>query len=56
VIPFRVHGFGPYADVLEGLEYVSDGKGLIPHSEIAHWLEQQVATLVASPFEPQLPR
>ena len=27
VIPFRVQGFGPYAKVLEGRSYVSDGRG-----------------------------
>lgn len=56
VIPFRVHGFGPYADVLKGLDYVSDGHGLIPHPEVTRWLEARVAQLVAGPFRPQVPR
>jgi hypothetical protein len=30
VIPFRVQGFGPYTEVLNGLDYVSDGRGLVP--------------------------
>lgn len=49
VLPFRVQGFGPYAQVLEGLDYVSDGKGLIPHGEVGKWLERQIAELAAKP-------
>lgn len=45
VIPFRVQGFGPYAKVLEGLEYVSDGQGLIPHPGVTQWIEHQIETL-----------
>lgn len=47
VLPFRVQGFGPYAKVLEGLDYVSDGKGLIPHDEVGVWIEKQIAELEA---------
>ncbi len=45
VIPFRVQGFGPYSRVLEGLRYVSDGTGLLPHPEVTHWIERQIAEL-----------
>jgi sirohydrochlorin cobaltochelatase len=45
VIPFRVQGFGPYATVLEGLQYRSDGQGLIPHAEVAVWIERQIRVL-----------
>ena len=38
VIPFRVAGFGPYADVLEGFEYAADGTGLLPHDGMADWV------------------
>jgi sirohydrochlorin cobaltochelatase len=48
VIPFRVQGFGPYAAVLDGLHYRSDGRGLIPHAEIGAWLERQISALAAS--------
>jgi hypothetical protein len=41
VVPFRVFGFGPYAAVLEGLEYVSDGRALLPHFLIADWIREQ---------------
>ena len=38
VIPYRVSGFGPYANVLEGLEYVPS-KGFLPHPRITDWIE-----------------
>lgn len=51
VIPFRVQGFGPYAKVLEGLEYVSDGQGLIPHPSVTEWIEHQAETLRSGKYE-----
>lgn len=45
VIPFRVQGFGPYADVLKSLDYVSDGVGLLPADEVTHWMERQADAL-----------
>ncbi|MET0535837.1 MAG: hypothetical protein ABW171_16595 [Steroidobacter sp.] len=45
VIPFRVQGFGPYAKVLDGLDYTSDGQGLIPHPSVTEWIEHQIETL-----------
>lgn len=45
VVPFRVHGFGPYANVLEGLEYNADKKGLIPHPNVALWIQNQAKVL-----------
>lgn len=39
VIPFRVAGFGPYEDVLEGLTYVADGRGFCPHPNMTEWIE-----------------
>lgn len=45
VIPFRVQGFGPYAKVLDGLEYVADGRGLIPHPSVTQWIAHQIETL-----------
>lgn len=50
VIPFRVQGFGPYAEVLQGLDYTSDGKGLIPHAEVTRWIERQIRLLESSSF------
>ena len=37
VIPYRVSGFGPYAEVLEGLDYVAT-EGLLPHPLITKWI------------------
>lgn len=45
VIPFRVQGFGPYATVLDGLQYRFDGQGLMPHSEVGAWIERQIRAL-----------
>ncbi|MGB4248123.1 MAG: hypothetical protein WBJ75_10425 [Pseudohongiellaceae bacterium] len=47
VIPYRVHGFGPYADVLEGLDYVADEMGLIPHEGVTRWISAQIEELHA---------
>jgi sirohydrochlorin cobaltochelatase len=54
VVPFRVQGFGPYAEVLKGLPHVADGKGLIPHAEVTKWIRRQVSALEAGPFRPTL--
>jgi sirohydrochlorin cobaltochelatase len=52
VIPFRVQGFGPYAKVLEGLDYVSDGRGLVPDPGVTTWIAQQISTLQDAEFRP----
>lgn len=54
VIPYRVFGFGPYADVLEGLEYVATD-GLLPHSLIGDWVAiRSSAVLCAADLAPVL--
>jgi hypothetical protein len=50
VITFRVHGFGPYAEVLQGCEYIADGKGLLPHPAVTRWIERQAALLQKGEF------
>lgn len=50
VVPFRVQGFGPYAKVLEGLEYASDGKGLIPSIQVEQWVRRQIEDMRGGPF------
>lgn len=37
VIPYRISGFGPYGDVLDGLEYVP-ANGLLPHHLVTEWI------------------
>ena len=54
VIPFRVQGFGPYAKVLDGLEFVSDGRGLIPDPEVTKWVARQVEVLQRTQFNAPL--
>ncbi len=48
VIPFRVAGFGPYAKVLEGLDYVADGQGFSPHPNMTAWIDQTARALLPS--------
>lgn len=54
VIPFRLAGFGPYARVLEGLTYASDGRGLLPSVEVERWVRRQAEELRAGPFRAPL--
>jgi hypothetical protein len=56
VIPFRVHGFGPYADVLAGLEYTADGRGLLPHPNVTRWITEQARALRSGRFRTPLGR
>ena len=49
VVPFRIAGFGPYRDVLEGLTYVSDGKGFLPHENMTRWIAETADGLFAQP-------
>lgn len=48
VVPFRIAGFGPYREVLEGLTYVADGRGFCPHPNMARWLEEAVERTLAA--------
>lgn len=50
VIPFRVQGFGPYAEVLKGLDYVHDGQGLVPSPQVEQWVRRQADELQAERF------
>ena len=50
VIPFRLFGFGPYAEVLAGLTYQADGAGLLPHEAVTTWLTEQAEQLAEGPF------
>ena len=56
VIPYRLFGFGPYANVLEGHDYVPT-QGLLPHPLITNWVTDRVTASfcgagLASPLEP----
>lgn len=46
VIPFRLFGFGPYEEVLEGLSYEATGTGLLPSPKITEWIRSQVQELM----------
>ena len=43
VLPYRLYGFGPYADVLEGLAYES-GPALLPHPLITEWVAERATS------------
>jgi hypothetical protein len=51
VIPFRVFGFGPYAEVIGERPHVADGRGLLPHPLVGRWIERQAEQLLDGPFE-----
>jgi hypothetical protein len=44
VLPVRLSGFGPYADVLEGLEYTG-GDALLPHGDVSAWLRRTAESI-----------
>ena len=45
VIPYRVMGFGPYHQVLSGLDYRAEEQGLLPHDNVGLWLLNQASEL-----------
>jgi len=44
VVPFRLFGFGGYAEVLEGLTY-TPADGLLPHPSVTTWIEEAAGSL-----------
>jgi sirohydrochlorin ferrochelatase len=46
VVPFRVSGFGPYKQVLEGLTYKADETGFLPHANVTRWIDETATTLL----------
>ena len=54
VIPYRVSGFGPYAQVLKDIPYVADSKGLLPSAGVEHWVRRQIKELGAGQFRTPL--
>ncbi|HEB93800.1 MAG TPA: hypothetical protein ENI94_10130 [Gammaproteobacteria bacterium] len=42
IISNRLYGSGPYQRLLEGSEFVMNGQGLVPHSNITRWLEKGI--------------
>lgn len=44
VLPFRVFGLGPYRKVLDGLNYMADTQGLLPHPIVTEWLKDQASS------------
>ena len=55
VIPYRISGFGPYGDVLSGLDYTPTD-GLLPHHLVTEWIASRATANfcsagLASPLE-----
>lgn len=44
VIPYRVYGFGPYAEVLDGVDYVRTD-GLLPHRLVGDWVAARASAV-----------
>lgn len=56
VVSFRLYGFGPYGKVLDGMRYIADRIGLLPHPTITEWITRQTAETCSrahwtNPFE-----
>jgi hypothetical protein len=45
VVPMRLSGFGPYAEVLSGLEYTPT-EGLLPHPSVSDWIRDTAARVI----------
>ncbi|MDA0377995.1 MAG: hypothetical protein O3C45_01095 [Bacteroidetes bacterium] len=52
VIPFRLRGFGPYAEVLEGFDYAFDPNGFLPDGRITDWIRAEFRHLASLPAAP----
>ena len=50
VVPYRLSGFGPYAEVLHGLEYMP-ADGLLPHPLVTSWIEGAIQRLSCARIE-----
>lgn len=48
VVPFRLSGFGPYSEVLEGLRYEADGVGFLPNPAITEWIHRRATDLLGA--------
>ncbi len=48
VVPYRLSGFGPQASMLDGLEIVMDGKGLLPDPAVGDWMVDQARQAIES--------
>lgn len=52
VVPMRLSGFGPYASVLDGFEYVAT-EGLLPHPLIGDWVRNTAVDVACANGWPQ---
>ena len=47
VVPFRLSGFGPYRQVLDGLPYQASEDGLLPHAAVTDWVDREYRAILA---------
>lgn len=47
VVPFRLAGFGPYREVLDGLSYRAAEAGILPHEAVTAWIERTYLAVAA---------
>ncbi len=47
VVPYRLSGFGPYAEVLSGLNYTA-AEGLLPHPRISDWVARTASGIICA--------
>lgn len=47
VVPFRLSGFGPYRNVLDGLDYTASEEGILPHAAVTDWVDREYRALLA---------
>ena len=47
VIPYRISGFGPYAKVLDGLDYVGT-EGFLPHELVTEWITGRATAVLCA--------
>jgi sirohydrochlorin ferrochelatase len=50
VVPYRLFGFGPYAEVLAGLPHCGT-EGIVPHPLVTRWIREQATALLCADVE-----
>ena len=54
IISNRLYGSGPYQRLLEGSEFVMNGQGLVPHSNMTRWLEKGIEQTLRAAMLPDI--
>ena len=54
IISNRLYGSRPYQRLLEGSEFVMNGQGLVPHSNMTRWLEMGIEQTLRAVMLPDI--